>query len=84
MYKVYCLRSLKNGNLYIGLTSNLERRINEHNSGKNKSTKAYIPYILLFYEVFETRIEARKREKYFKSGVGREYIKNNWPSSSTG
>lgn len=63
MYYVYCLRSLENGQLYKGLTNNLDRRIKEHNSGKNRSTKPYIPYELLFYEVFETRIEARKKRK---------------------
>jgi putative endonuclease len=75
MYYVYCLRSLENGQFYTGLTNNLERRIIEHNSGKNRSTKAYIPYELLFFETVATRIEARNREKYLKSGVGREFIK---------
>jgi putative endonuclease len=57
------------------LTNNLERRFNEHNNGKNKSTKAYVPWQLIYVEGFETRIEARKREKYLKSGIGREFIK---------
>ena len=75
MFVVYCLRTLKTGNLYTGLTNNIERRLIEHNQGRNRSTKAYIPYVLLFTEPFDTRIEARKREKYLKSGIGREYIK---------
>ncbi len=83
MFYVYCLKSLKNGQHYTGLTNNLERRLKEHNNGKNRSTKAYRPYKILFYETFTNRKEARDREKYLKSGIGREYIKK-WLSSSTG
>jgi len=82
MFFVYCLRSTINNQLYIGFTSNLERRFKEHNSGKNRSTKAYAPYILLFSEKIETRLEARAREKYLKSGIGREFINKNWPNST--
>ena len=83
MFFVYVLRSTVNQNLYIGLTNNLERRIKEHNTGKNRSTKAYFPYNLLFSETFKTRPEARKREKFLKTGKGRDYIKEKWPRSST-
>lgn len=70
------------GRHYIGMCSNFENRLHEHNSGKTKSTKGYRPWKLLFKEEYSTRIEARAREKYLKSGVGREYI-NKWPRSST-
>ena len=83
MIFVYVLRSQKNGHLYIGMTNNLERRLEEHNTGKNRSTKAYIPYKLLTFEKFKTRVEARLREKYLKSSVGRRFINANWPRSST-
>ena len=76
MYYVYVLRSLKDGRLYKGFTLDLDRRIIEHNSGKTKSTKGYLPWKLVYYEEVKTRIEAREREKYFKSGMGREYLKN--------
>ena len=66
------------------MTSNFERRLKEHNSGQNKSTKSFVPYDVIFTEKFETRIEARQREKYLKSGSGREFIKAKWPGSSTG
>ncbi|GEM_PF-5574892 len=46
-------------------------------AGETKSTKANIPYELIFYEVCATRSVAVAKEKYFKSGVGREYIKAN-------
>ena len=57
------------------MSENVEIRLNQHNSGKTKSTKGYKPWKLLFFEEFETRQEARKREKYLKSGIGKEYIK---------
>lgn len=75
MYFVYVLRSEKDGRLYKGFSSNLEKRIREHNSGKTKSTKGYLPWKLVYSEKVESRIEARKREKYLKSGVGRDYLK---------
>ena len=83
MYYVYILKSTDFNRYYIGMSDNLERRIKEHNSGKTKSTRFYAPWKLMFYESFTTRIEARKREKYFKSGIGREFIKN-WSGSSVG
>ena len=73
--KVYVLRSGKDGSLYIGLTNNPKRRLAEHNRGNNKSTKGRTPYELLFSEDYNTYPEARKREKYLKSGIGRELIK---------
>ena len=83
MYFVYVLRSLKDGRLYKGLTSDLERRVKEHNSGQAKSTKGFLPWELFHVEEFETREEARKREKYLKSGQGRDFLKTIRPRSST-
>ena len=61
--------------IYVGLTNNLDNRLDQHNNGENKSTKAYRPFILIHSEVFSTRIEARAKEKYYKSGIGKEYLK---------
>ena len=72
---VYILRSKSKGLLYKGISIDPEKRLLEHNSGKNKSTKGYRPWRLVYTEEFETRNEAREREKYFKSGAGREYLK---------
>ena len=83
MFTVYVLESETYKRVYIGMTKDLDRRIKEHNIGKTKSTRFYRPWKVLFSESFVTRIEARKREKYLKSGIGREYIKN-WPRSSVG
>ena len=75
MYYVYVLYSLKFDRTYTGMTSDIERRVKEHNNRQNKSTKAYVPWFLICQEEFESRVEAREREKYFKSGNGREYLK---------
>ena len=75
MYNVYALKSSNRNYIYVGLTNNLTRRFNQHQGGKNKTTKPYRPFTLLLKESFETRIEARSREIYFKSGIGKEFLK---------
>ena len=75
MYYVYILRSIPFGNLYKGFCSDLERRLAEHNAGKTKSTKHFIPWEIIYYECFNTIDEAILREKYFKSSAGRRYLK---------
>ena len=57
------------------MTMRLDNRIKEHNLGKMKSTKGYLPWVLVYKEKFDTRIEARIREKFLKSGQGRDYLK---------
>lgn len=84
MYFVYVLKSVNNWRFYVGMTSNVENRVGEHNKGYTKSTKGYRPWSLFFFEECETRNIARQREKYLKSGVGKEYIKSKWARSSAG
>ena len=74
MFYVYVLQSQIDGRLYKGLTQNLNERLEQHNKGKTRSTKAFRPWKLLYYESFNSREEAREREKYLKSGIGREFI----------
>ena len=76
MFYVYVLHSKKINKYYTGLTQDLDQRLKEHNSGKSKFTKSYKPWELVFTEECKTRLEARQREKYYKSGVGREKLKN--------
>ena len=84
MFVVYVLYSEKFERTYVGFTNDLERRLKEHNSKQNKSTKAYVPWTVIYQEQSKTRIEARKREKYLKSGIGRDFIKTiKRPRSST-
>jgi putative endonuclease len=82
MFFVYILRSKKDSRFYIGMSQDVTKRLIQHNSGKTKSTKAFKPWILLHTEEFKTRQEARDREKYLKSGIGRSWIYRNWPRSS--
>ena len=72
----YVIQSEIDGRLYKGQTEDLETRIVQHNSGNTKSTKGYLPWKIVYFEKFETREEALNREKYFKSGSGREYLKD--------
>ena len=73
---VYVIRSLKDNRLYKGMTTNLPLRIIEHNAGKNKSTKAYVPWELVYKKEFTERLLARKWELYLKTGRGRDFIKS--------
>lgn len=76
---VYILKSRKDGRLYKGITADLERRLEEHNRGKTKSTKGFRPWELIHKEEFVTFEEAREREKYYKTGIGRELIRKLHP-----
>lgn len=75
MYYVYVLKSLKNGKLYKGFTSDLKRRIKEHNSRQATFTKNNGPWKLTYYEAFVSEKSARKEEKFLKSGKGKERLK---------
>jgi len=75
-FAIYAIKSSFDNRIYVGFTGNLEKRIDEHNQGKTKSTKGFRPWFLIYSETIETRIEARKREKYLKSGCGKEFLKN--------
>jgi putative endonuclease len=66
MYYVYVLKSLRDGNLYIGQTSNLDQRLQYHNTGRVKSTKKRTPFELIYAEKFSTRGEAMKKERLLK------------------
>ena len=75
-YFVYVLKSEIDGRLYKGQTTDIENRLKEHNAGKTKSTKGFIPWKLVYFEQFDFIQEAVAREKYFKSGSGREFLKS--------
>ncbi|MDD4106354.1 MAG: GIY-YIG nuclease family protein [Candidatus Shapirobacteria bacterium] len=74
MFYVYVLKSLKTGTFYKGLTNNIEKRIKQHEQGQCLSTKNILPITLIHVEICSSRLEARKMEKYLKSGYGREII----------
>lgn len=68
------------------MTSDLKRRLSEHNAGKSNYTKKYLPWEIIYCDKFDSREDARKREKYFKSTSGRKKVKqilnNRCPGSS--
>ncbi|MDD5626357.1 MAG: GIY-YIG nuclease family protein [Patescibacteria group bacterium] len=74
-YYVYAIKSIKYNYIYVGMSENPEKRLKEHNIGKTKSNKRYIPFEIIFTEFVGSRHQARQREKYFKSGCGKEYLK---------
>ncbi len=76
MYYVYALVSLKHKRIYVGQTQDLDVRVRDHNSGRTKTIKHYKPWKVLYFEGLGTRREARNREKYFKSGIGKDFLKN--------
>ncbi|HAU66517.1 TPA: endonuclease [Candidatus Uhrbacteria bacterium] len=75
MYTIYAIKSQKDERIYVGFTENLLRRLYEHNGGHVTSTKAFIPWKLLYTEQVADRVSARKREKKLKSGYGKEFLK---------
>ena len=77
MFYVYILQSLKDNRLYIGFTSDLKKRLIEHRSGKVTTTKNRRPMLLIYYEAYRSKKDAQIREKFLKTGKGREFIKNN-------
>jgi putative endonuclease len=83
MFFVYALNSVTRNYTYVGMTNNVERRFKEHNSGQNKTTKAYRPFEIILVESYDTRLIARQREKFLKSGVGREFLKSKLKEKST-
>ena len=75
MYYVYVLSSIRYKKSYTGTTDNIQRRLDEHNTGKTPYSRRYKPWKLIHYEQFPTLSEARKRESYYKSGAGRNKLK---------
>ncbi len=75
MFYTYVIYSTLRRYIYVGLTNDFERRFSEHQNGENKTTKPYRPFEVLLVEEYNTRIEARQREKFLKTGIGKEYLK---------
>ncbi|MCF6140317.1 GIY-YIG nuclease family protein [Flavobacterium sp. K77] len=76
-FVVYILYSEKFNKNYTGFTSNLIERFKSHNVlGTKGHTLKFRPWTVIYVEFFSSKAEAMKREKYLKSGIGREFIKN--------
>ena len=76
MYNIYAIASIDKKYVYVGLTANLDQRLARHNKGFEKTTKPYAPFLLIYTEAAKDRIEARIREKYFKSRSGKRFLYN--------
>ena len=76
MYYVYLLRSEKDEKFYTGSTDDLKRRIAEHEAGYVKSTVNRKPLKLIYYEACLNEADARRRERYLKSGAGKKHLRN--------
>ncbi len=74
-FYTYVLRSEKDRKFYIGYTSDLKRRLQEHQRGKNVSTAKRLPIELVFYEAFRSQEDARRREDYFKTTKGKTTLR---------
>ncbi len=76
MYYTYVIQSVSYPRRYKGSCENLNVRLSDHNAGKTKSTKGFRPWEIVYFESFDTRQDAIKRERYFKTAAGRRYINN--------
>ena len=74
MWYVYILKSLKDNQNYVGMSNDLKLRFKSHNDGKNFSTKHRRPFILLYYEAHNDKHDAAQREKFLKTGWGKNWI----------
>jgi len=72
---VYVIQSKQDKSFYIGYTSNLKKRISEHNMGLNISTRKQKPWELIFFEAYLSEKDARRREKYLKTNQGSRALK---------
>lgn len=76
MIYTYVLKSEVNGKMYTGSTNDLRKRLKLHNEGRNITTRRDKPYRVVYYEACLDDHDARMREKYLKSGMGKRYLKN--------
>ncbi len=74
MYHLYILQSEKNGRYYIGSTSNLVRRLSEHNSGKTLSLRFLLPLKLVFSQKYPSLIHARAMEQKLKKFKNKDIL----------
>ena len=76
MIYVYVIQSKADNQFYVGATSDLKKRFEEHNLGYVESTKSRKPFDLVYYEASLNKFDAFRREKYLKTTYGKRYIKN--------
>ena len=76
MFYAYVIKSVISPYYYKGHCEDLDERLKEHNSGMTHSIKRFIPFEIVYFEEFETREEAIRRERYLKTAAGRRFLKS--------
>ena len=76
MQYVYVLKSLRDGNLYVGRAEDLQNRLKEHNRGEVQSTKDRRPLKFMYCEMSNNIKDAAHRETYLKTAWGKRYLKH--------
>ena len=74
MFYVYVLQNTKTGRRYVGSCEKLNERVRRHNLGHSKATRHGIPWTLMHSECFSRRVDATRKERYYKSGRGRDEL----------
>jgi putative endonuclease len=74
-FYTYILKSIKDEGYYYGHTKDVDNRLHIHNAGKVRSTKSRTPFILHYYEEFESKSAAYQQELFFKSAEGKKYLR---------
>jgi putative endonuclease len=73
-YYTYIIKSKIRDRFYIGSCSDLEKRLEHHNLGHSRSTKAFIPWEIVYFEKYELKTDALKREKELKNMKNKKYL----------
>jgi putative endonuclease len=73
---VYAIKSISKNYIYVGMSNEISRRFKEHCSSKSRTTRPYAPFKIIYTEECPDRKSARVREKYLKSGVGKEFLRS--------
>ena len=75
MHYVYALKSCDSNNSYIGYSTDLKKRLADHNAGKSKHTAKFKPWEIVFYSAFSTKSKAIDFERYLKSASGKAFLR---------
>jgi len=74
-YYIYILKSKVKDFIYVGFTTDLKRRFKEHNNREELSTRSYAPFELAFYEAYQSKKDAKRRERYLKTTKGKQTLR---------
>jgi len=75
VFSVYVIKSLSSGTIYVGMATDIDLRLRQHNKGQSKFTQPFMPWRIIYHETIGVSAEARKREKYLKSTAGKNFLR---------